>query len=46
MADFVIEHQFDGIDLDWEDNGAMEAGTGEDWLIKCTLQLRVRLPME
>lgn len=34
----------DGIDLDWEDNAAMENGTGEDWLIRCTKAIRNVLP--
>lgn len=34
----------DGIDLDWEDNVAMENGSGEDWLIKCTRAIRTVLP--
>jgi len=32
----VVDNNLDGADLDWEDNAAMEAGTGEDWLIKMT----------
>ena len=32
------------MDIDWEDNAAMEAGKGEDWLIKFQNQLRADLP--
>jgi len=31
--------------LDWEDNAAMENGTGEAWLIECTKELRRHLPV-
>lgn len=34
----------DGIDLDWEDNAAMENGTGEQWLVRCTKAIRNVLP--
>jgi len=34
----------DGVDIDWEDNAAMEAGKGEQWLIQFTSQLRADLP--
>lgn len=40
LAKFVIDNNLDGVDLDYEDNAAMENGTGEDWLIKCTKKLR------
>ena len=33
---FVIENQLDGVDLDYEDNAAMEAGTAVPWLITMT----------
>jgi chitinase len=39
-----LENNFDGVDVDWEDNNAMENGTGEDWLIKFQLKLRQILP--
>jgi GH18 family chitinase len=29
LAKFCIDNKFDGVDIDWEDNGAMEIGTGE-----------------
>lgn len=32
------------MDIDWEDNGAMEAGTGEAWLIAFQRKLREILP--
>ena len=40
LAKFVIINHFDGVDLDYEDNAAMENGSAEDWLIKCTKILR------
>ena len=36
LAMFVIENQLDGVDLDYEDNAAMEAGTAVPWLITMT----------
>lgn len=45
MAQFVKNNHLDGIDLDWEDNDAMEEGTGEQWLIDCTLAIRAVLPV-
>ncbi len=45
LANFVKENKLDGVDLDWEDNGAMEAGTGEAWLIACTKAIREVLPV-
>jgi len=44
LAQFVIANQLDGVDLDWEDNDAMNAGKGEDWLISITKTLRELLP--
>ena len=44
LAEFVIDNKFDGVDIDYEDNGAMEMGTGVPWLISFTIQLRQRLP--
>ncbi|KAJ3058799.1 hypothetical protein HDU99_006648 [Rhizoclosmatium hyalinum] len=44
LADYVVANLLDGADIDWEDNAAMENGTGEAWLIKFTTQLRLRLP--
>jgi len=32
------------VDIDWEDSGAMEQGTGEKWLIKFTQRLRQLIP--
>lgn len=28
FANFVLNNNVDGVDIDWQDNGAMEAGTG------------------
>jgi chitinase len=44
LGQYVLDHKLDGIDLDWEDNDAMEKGTGEDWLIRCTRAIRSVLP--
>lgn len=44
LAQFCKDNYLDGVDLDYEDNGAMEAGTGEPWLISCTQKLRELLP--
>jgi len=46
LAQFVITNQLDGVDLDWEDNAAMEAGKGEQWLITITQTLRQLLPRD
>lgn len=32
------------MDIDWEDNAAMDAGTGENWIIEFTRRLRELLP--
>lgn len=44
LAKFVSENNLDGVDIDWEDNAAMEAGTGEQWLITFQTKLRSLLP--
>jgi chitinase len=44
LADFVKTYNLDGCDVDYEDNDAMEAGTGEAWLIAFTKKLRELLP--
>ena len=36
LAMFVIENQLDGVDLDYEDNRAMSAGTAVPWLVNMT----------
>jgi len=28
LADYVVKNKLDGVDLDWEDTGAFQAGTG------------------
>ena len=45
LAQFVKDNDLDGLDFDWEDNGAMDAGTGEEWLIECTKAARTILPV-
>ncbi|KAI0725387.1 glycoside hydrolase superfamily [Fomitopsis betulina] len=44
MAAWVIEYGLDGIDVDYEDFDAMDAGTAEAWLVTFTTQLRSQLP--
>ncbi|KAJ3108596.1 hypothetical protein HK100_003415 [Physocladia obscura] len=44
LAAFVVEYSLDGADIDWEDNNAMDAGTGEAWLITFMQTLRPLLP--
>ncbi|KAI9328856.1 glycoside hydrolase family 18 protein [Obelidium mucronatum] len=44
IADFVVKNGLDGVDVDYEDNTAMDAGTGEEWVITYTRVLRERLP--
>jgi chitinase len=44
LSKFVVDNNLDGVDIDWEDNAAMEAGTGEAWLISFQLKLRELLP--
>jgi len=46
LANFVKTNQLDGVDLDYEDNDAMEKGKGEEWLIQITRTLRQLLPRE
>jgi len=36
FANYALNMGYDGVDIDYEDNGAMYAGTGEAWLISCT----------
>lgn len=40
LGNFVKNNNLDGVDIDWEDNAAMEAGRGEAWLITFTRRLR------
>ncbi|KAJ3071240.1 hypothetical protein HDU98_005621 [Podochytrium sp. JEL0797] len=44
LAAFCVEYGFDGVDLDYEDTAAMQAGTAEDWLVVYTTTLRELLP--
>ena len=44
LGEFVLNNNLDGVDIDWEDNGAMEAGTGEQWLITFQRELRKIIP--
>ena len=44
FGQFVLDNNFDGADVDWEDNTAMNRGTGEEWLITFTKALRETIP--
>ncbi|KAL6298978.1 glycoside hydrolase [Sparassis latifolia] len=44
FAAWVIEYGLDGIDVDYEDFDAFDAGTAEAWLVTFTQQLRTQLP--
>lgn len=44
LADFVVDNELDGCDIDYEDNDAMEAGKAEAWLITFTKKLREMMP--
>lgn len=33
LAAYVKEYELDGVDVDWEDIDAMNAGKGEPWVI-------------
>ncbi|PFH51773.1 glycoside hydrolase family 18 protein [Amanita thiersii Skay4041] len=48
MAEFVKKYELDGIDIDYEDFDAINAGDGkaEAWVITFTKQLRSQLPKE
>jgi len=44
FAAWVKEYDLDGIDVDYEDFDAFDAGTAEAWLVTFTTQLRNQLP--
>lgn len=44
FAAWVIEYGLDGIDVDYEDFDAFDAGTAEAWLVTFTQALRAQLP--
>ena len=44
LGSFIKNNNLDGADIDWEDNAAMEAGLGEQWLIEFTKALRDVVP--
>lgn len=44
LGDFVLSRNLDGVDIDYEDNDAMNARTGATWVITFTNALRAKLP--
>lgn len=44
VADFVLNNNLDGVNLDYLDSEACEAGTCEDWVIDCVNTVRATLP--
>lgn len=44
LAQFVKENNFDGVDIDYEDNDAMTLSTAEAWLITFQKKLKELLP--
>ncbi len=44
LANWALANNLDGIDVDYEDIQAMNAGTGEAWLISCTKAIRAVMP--
>ncbi|KAI9632985.1 glycoside hydrolase superfamily [Dioszegia hungarica] len=44
LAKFVVDYEFDGVDIDYEDMGAMNSDQAERWLIPFQKELRRLLP--
>jgi chitinase len=45
LAQFILDNNLDGVDIDYEDTAGFSAnGGGEQWLITCTQTLRQSLP--
>jgi chitinase len=44
LAKFVIAYGFDGVDIDYEDMGAMNSNAAEAWLVSFHRELRNLLP--
>ena len=44
LASFVIDNGLGGVDVNYQDAAALQAGTGEAWLIVFTRELSIRLP--
>lgn len=40
LAKWTLENNFDGVDIDYEDNDAMTLSTAEQWLITFQRKLR------
>jgi chitinase len=40
LANWVLDNNLDGVDIDYEDNEAMSASTAENWLITFQKKLR------
>jgi len=44
LGDYVNSNLYDGVDVDYEDNKAMNLGNGEQWVIDFTIELRKVIP--
>lgn len=44
LGEYVKQNNYDGVDIDYEDNEAMNKGTGEQWMIQFMHQLRKLIP--
>jgi len=44
LGRFVRNNNLDGVNIDWEDNAAMNAGLGEGWLVAFTRAVRSVIP--
>lgn len=40
LAKFVVDYKLDGVDIDYEDMGAMNSDQGERWLIRESTSFR------
>jgi len=44
LATFVLDNNLDGCNINWQDEAALRAGTGSQWLITFQTHLRNLLP--
>jgi hypothetical protein len=44
LANWVLDNNLDGVDIDYEDNDAMTLSTAENWLITFQRKLKQLLP--